>query len=457
MLTFEEQNEVIDLFVREIARQADEEDKIARSQVCQLEMLMSGSPAISREEFSASFEELYANLEDSPMFIIKKSDIALAQRFLRLVKLEDCANRLWRYEGVAQPPIVWNVLHQETDEPSNEMESAFSEDEQQNLQKVESAEIRLENRQMRKSEAMTQKVDHLLAGVKAVKNRRLEGRPVSSKLPSGLRNSISGDDLEETIALDPPALQAAFSPHKQPSKPSRQRPVKEKKPFTCVRFVKKSATKPSALQTPPGQPYNPLEHTPDSSIVKRQTYRWLADQVESYTPLPLSEMTSSPLSIRSRGQEVRLTTSQARLAQIDNILGKKRDMVTKVVVPDKGNAVSIAPPMGAPPEIFHEKTRSASRHVDAELISGSGKAENDAPKATEPTHKQGGNANELPIPAARAKSESIGIAARQKKRKFQGPDDSAYRASGQRRSKIREQDEGDYKALGQKRQKIQVR
>jgi hypothetical protein len=459
MLTDEEESEVIDIHGREIVRHAEEEDKIARSQARLLEILMNEGSEISREVVSASFEDLYNDLEDSPTFMIKKTDIACAQRFLRSVKLNEYADRLWRYEGVAQPPIAWKVFGSKASEPLNAIESTLR-DEGLGLQGLEDAETNSSSGEKRKSEVMLRKVDILLSSPKPVKCCRVERRPVSSKLPSGLRNSISGDNLEETVASGPPALQAAFSPHKQPAPPPRQRSMRKKKSVTPrVRFVKRSSVQPSTLQTPPKKLYNPIEHTPESPTGRKQTHSWLAAQVESYTPLlSLSEKISSPLSTYSQVPKARLTPSQARLAQIDKILGKKTDVVAKPVTPDKGHAFQTAPLMGAPPEILPEKTRSASGHADGKLTPGSGHVANDARKPAEPIQKHGGKVNELLVSTAHAQKEGITMAPLQKKRKFQGQEDSAYRVSGQQRPKIQEQNEGSPpKAPSQKRRKKQVR
>jgi hypothetical protein len=458
MLTDEEESEVIDLHGREIVRQAEEEDKIARSQAHLLEILMNEGSEISREAVSASFEDLYNDLEDSPTFMIKKTDIACAQRFLRSVKLKEYADRLWRYEGVAQPPIAWKVFGSKASESLNAIESTLR-DEEPDLQGLENAETSSSSGEKTKSEAMLRKVDILLSSPKPVKRRRVERRPVSSKLPSGLRNSISGDNLE-TVASGPPALQAAFSPDKQPAPPPRQRSIREKKSVTPrVRFVKRSSEQPSTLQTPPKKLYNPIEHTPESPTGRKQRYSWLAAHVEPYTPLlSLSEKISSPLSTHSQVPKVRLTPSQARLAQIDKILGKKTDVVAKPITPDKGHAFLIAPLMGDPPEILPEKTRSASGHADVKLTPGSGHVANDARKPAEPIHRQGGKVNELLVSTAHTQKEGIATAPLKKKRKFQGQEDSAYRVSGQQRPKIQEQNEGfPPKAPSQKRRKTQVR
>jgi hypothetical protein len=459
MLTDEEESEIIDLHGREIVRQAEEEDKIARSQARLLEILMNKGSEISREAVSASFEDLYNDLEDSPTFMIKKTDIACAQRFLRSVKLKEYADCLWRYEGVAQPPIAWKAFGLKASESLNAIESTLR-DEELGLQGMANAETSNSSCGKRKSEAVLRKVDTLLSSPKPVKRRRVECRSVSSKLPSGLRNSISGDNLEETVASGPPALQAAFSPHKQPAPPPRQRPMREKKPVTPrVRFVERSSVQPSTLQTPPKKLYNPIEHAPESPTGRKQRHSWLAAHVEPYTPLlSLSEKMSSPLSTYSQVPKVRLTPSQARLAQIDKILGKKTDVVAKPVTLDKGHAFLIAPLMEAPPEILPEKTRSASGHVDVKLTPGSGHVANDARKPAEPIHKQGGKVNELLVSTAHAQKEGIATAPLQKKRKFLGQEDSAYRVSGQQRSKIQEQNEGSPpKAPSQKRRKTQVR
>lgn len=459
MLTDEEESEVIDLHGREIVRQAEEEDKIARSQARLLEILMNEGSEISREAVSASFEDLYNDLEDSPTFMIKKTDIACAQRFLRSVKLKEYADRLWRYEGVAQPPIAWKVFGSKTSESLNAIESTFR-DEELGLQGLENAEISSSSGEKRKSEAMLRKVDTLLSSPKPVKHHRVERRPVPSKLQSGLRNSISGENLEETVASGPPALQAAFSPHKQPAPPPRQQSMREKKSVTPrVRFIKRSSVQPSALQTPPQKFCNPIEHTPESPTGRKQTHSWLAAHVEPYTPLlSLPEKISSPLSTHSQVPKVRLTPSQVRLAQIDKILGKKTDVVAKPVTPDKGRAFLIAPLMGAPPDILSEKTRPASSHADVKLTPGSGHVANYARKPVEPIHKQGGKVNELLVSTAHAKKEGIAKAPLQKKRKFQGQEDSGNRVSGERRPKIQEQNEGSPpKAPSQKRRKTQVR
>jgi hypothetical protein len=460
MLTDEEHNEVIDLFEQELARQAEEDVKIARSQALQLEMLLSGATATSRESFSASLGEgLYTDLDNSPMFIVKKSDIAHAQRFLRSVKLKEYVNRLWRYEGVALPPIVWNVSGSKNNEPSNAIEWSLLEDEQQDFQALENAQIGFKLGEKRKGKALLRKVDKLLSGAKPVKRRRIDSGPVSSKLPSGLRNSISGDNLEETVATGPPALQATLSPHRQPAPPSRRQPPKEKKSgVQHVRFIRKSSEKPQTLQTLPKQPYNPLEHTPDLAIARKHTHSWLADQGEPYTPLAsASEKTPSPQSTPSHAPKARLTPSQARLAQIENILGKKTHAAINLVTPNKAYAVSIAPTTGAPPDILSEKTRSASRHADAELTPVSGRIESKTRDGTDLTHKLVREVCKEPTSAAQAQGDNVAIEPCQKKRKIQKQDDTTYRTSGQRRPKTQGQDESSYKAAGQKRRKIQVR
>lgn len=250
MLTDQEQNEVVDLYEREAARQVAEDDKIARNQARQLGILMTGGSEISRETASASFENLYNDLQDSPTFMIKKTAIASAQRFLRSVQLKEYADRLWRYEGVAHPPVLWNEFVSRMNEPSSVTGSAILEDDAfQTLKNTNVGRLRGEKRK----EAMIRKVDTLMSGTKPVKRRRVEHKPISAKLPSRLRNSISSDNLEEHVALDPPALQAAFSPHRQPAPPSRRHPVKEKRPVTPrFRFVKKSPKHSSVFQTPPG-------------------------------------------------------------------------------------------------------------------------------------------------------------------------------------------------------------
>ena len=144
------------------------------------------------------------------------------------------------------------------------------------------------------------------------------------------------------------------------------------------------------------------------------------------------------------------------MAQIETILGKKTDAVAKPVTPERGYAVSMAPPMGAPPEILPEKTRSASRYPYAELTPVISRIESGERDNTGLTHKLGSEAYKKPTPAAHAKEESVTTAPRPKKRKIQGQIDTAYRASGQR-PQIQVQDESSYRALGQKRQKIQVR
>jgi hypothetical protein len=457
MLSDEEHSEVVDLFERELTRQAEEDAKIARSQARQLKILMTGGPATSREVFSASFEDLYTDLDDYPMFIINKTDIAHAQRFLKSVKLREYADRLWRYEGVAPPPIVWNVSGSTSNEPSNSTECTLLEDEQQVLQTLENAEIGVENGEKRKSKALLRKVEKLLSGARPVKRRRVDPGPTSLKLPSGLRNSISGDNLEENVAIGPPAMQAAFSPHRQPAPPPRRRLLKEKKPEVLgVKFAKKSTAIPPTLQTPPRQVYNPLEHTPDSATARRQTQSWLIDQVGLYTPLPPSEKTPSPLRTPSRTPKALLTPSQARLAQIENILGKKTDAVAEPITPHR-HTIQIAPPMEASPEILPEKTRSALRHADAKLTPVSGRIEIGERDATGSTHKLGSEAYKQPTPTARANEGSVAAEPRPKKRKIQGQVDSAYRVSGQRIPKIQVQDKHSYKASGQKRQKTEVR
>jgi hypothetical protein len=450
MLTEEEHNEVIDLFEREIARQAEEDAKIAQNQARQLEMLMSGGPAISREAFSASLEDLYADADDSPILIVNKTDIAEAQRFLRSVKLREYADRLWRYEGVASPPIIWNASGPESNEPSNALKNSLLENEQQGLQTLE-IEIGFENGEKRKGKALIRQVEKLLSGAKPVKRRLVNP---SLKLPSGLRNSISSDDIEN-MARGPSALQAASSPDRQPAPPPPRRSPKQKKPAVPrVRFVKNSPAKSPTLQTPPRRVYNPLEHTPDSATTRRQTKSWLTDQVDPYTPLPPSEKTPSPLSTPSRTPKLWLTPSQARLAQIENILGTKTDAVTK---PDRGYAVPIASPMGAPSELLPEKARSASRHVDAELNPVSGRIDSGDRDAIASTHKLGSEAKKQPMLTAHAKEKSVATAPPPKKRKIQGQVDAAYRTSGQKKPKTRGQDESSYKASGQKRQKVEVR
>jgi hypothetical protein len=457
MLTDEEHSEVVDLFERELTRQAEEDAKIARSQARQLKILMSGGPVTSREVFSASFDDLYTDLDDYPMFIINKTDIAHAQGFLRSVKLREYADRLWRYEGVAPPPIVWNVSGSTSNESSNATECTVLEDEQQVLQTLENAEIGVENGEKRKSKALLRKVEKLLSGARPVKRRRVDPGHTSLKLPSGLRNSISADNLEENVAIGPPAMQAAFSPHRQPAPPPPRRLMKEKKPEVLgVKFANSPATPPT-LQTPPRQVYNPLEHTPDSATARRQTQSWLIDQVEPYTPLPPSEKTPSPLNTPSRTPKALLTHSQARLAQIENILGKKTDAVAEPITPDRGHTIQIAPPMEASPEILPEKTRSALRHADAKLTAVSGRIESGKRDATGPTHKLGSEAYKQPTPTAHANEGSVAAGPRPKKRKIQGQVDSAYRASGQRIPKIQVQDKNSYKASGPKRQKIEVR
>lgn len=457
MLTDEEHNEVIDLFERESARKAEEDAKITRCQARQLEMVMSGG-LTSREAFSASLEDLYTDLDDPPMFIASKTDIAHAQRFLRSVKLRELADCLWRYEGVASPPIVRDVSVPKSNEPSNATECTLLKDQQQALQTLENGEIGLENGEKRNGKALLRKVEKLLSGAKPVKRRRVDPGPASLKLPSGLRNSISGDNLEETGAVGPPALQAASSPHRRPAPPPPRRSVKEKKPAaTRVRFVKKSPAKHTTPQTPTRQVYNPLEHTPDSATARRQTQSWLTDEVEPYTPLPPSKKTPSPLSTSSRTPKLRRTPSQTRLAQIENILGNKTHAGAKPVIPDRGYAVSIAPPKEAPLEILPEKTTSASGHADPELTPVSIHVENEGRDATGSAHDLGSEANKQPTPTTHAKVESVAKAPRPKKRKIQGEIDTAYRASGQRKPKTETQDKSSYKASGQKRQKIEVR
>jgi hypothetical protein len=458
MLTPEEHNEVVDLFERENARQAEEDAKIARSQARQLEILTAGGPAMSGEAFSASLEELYEGLNDPPMFIVNKADIARAQRFLRSVNLREYADRLWCYEGVAPPPIVWDVSGPKSNEPSNATECTLLKDEKQASQALESEEIGLENGEKKKGKAVLRKAEKLLSGAKPVKRRRVDAGPALLKLPSGLRNSISGENLEETVAIGPPALQAAFPPHRQPAAPLPRRSVKETKPAVPRgRVVKNSPVKSPILQTSPRQVYNPLEHTPDSTTARRQTQSWLTDHLEPYTPLPLSEKTPSPLSTPSRTPKLWLTPSQARLVQIEIILGKETGAVTERVTPDNAHAVSTALPMGAAPEILPEETRSASRHADAEPTPVSGRIESGDLDATGPTHKLGSEEYKESRPAAHANEKNITTAPQRKKRKIQGEIETAYRASGQRKPKIQIQIESSSKVSGQKRQNIQVR
>lgn len=329
--------------------------------------------------------------------------------------------------------------------------------EQQVLQTLENAEISVENGEKRKSKALLRKVEKLLSGARPVKRRRVDPGHTSLKLPSGLRNSISGDNHEENVAIGPPAMQAAFSPHRQPAPPPPRRLMKEKKPEVLgVKFANSPAIPPT-LQTSPRQVYNPLEHTPDSATARRQTQSWLIDQVEPYTSLPPSEKTPSPLNTPSRTPKALLTPSQARLAQIENILGKKTDAVAEPITPDRGHTIQIVPPMEASPEILPEKTRSALRHADAKLTAVSGCIESGKRDATGPTHKLGSEAYKQPTPTAHANEGSVAAGPRPKKRKIQGQLDSAYRASGQRIPKIQVQDKNSYKASGQKKQKIEVR
>jgi len=446
MLTDEEHNEVMDLFEQEIARQAEEDAKIARSQARQLELLMNGGPAISREAFLASLEDLYADAVDSPMFIVNKTDIGEAQRFLRSVKLREYADRLWRYEGVASPPIIWNVSGPESNEPSNALKSSLLENEQQGLQTLKT-EIGFEDGEKRNGKTLIRKMEKLLPRAKLVKRRLVDP---SLKLPSGLRNSISSGDVENTTGGSS-VLQVASSPDKQPAPPPPHRSLKEKKPAVQhVRFVKSSPAKS------PRQVYNPLEHTPDSAT-RRQTQSWLTDQVGPYTPLPPSEKTHSPLRTPSRTPKLWLTPSQARLAQIENILGTKTDAVTKPVITDRGYAVPIASPMEAPSKLLSEKARYASKHVDAELNPVSGRIESGDRDATASTHKPGSEAKKQLILTVNAKEKSIAIAPPPKKRKVHRQVDAAYRTSGQRKPKTRGQDKSSHKASGQKRQKIEVR
>jgi len=155
--------------------------------------------------------------------------------------------------------------------------------------------------------------------------------------------------------------------------------------------------------------------------------------------------------------KVRLTVAQARLAQIDNILGRKADVVAKPFIPGKEHVNSIATAMGAPLEITLEKTGSASRNADVNPSPSNRSVTDDAQKAAAPIHKQGGKADELSGSITVVQSDNVVTAPSQKKRKFQGEEDSAYRALGQRRPKIQEQNESSTKGSAQKRRKIQVR
>lgn len=435
ILTNEEINEIIYLFDREIVRRAEEDAKIARSQARQLRLLMCGTFATSQEAFSASLEEsLYTNLEDPVSFIVSKTDLENAETFLKSIKLNEYANRLWRYEGVAASSVVLDSPGPEIYQSSSAVEFTRLDEETLAQQAHDETETGLKNGEKgtsRKSPIKTLEEARkaLLSKTRLTKRPREGPRLLKLKVtsgprkskPSGLRNSISVDNLEKTVASGPAALQPAFSPQRRPAPPPRRRekPAKKFGPLN-IRLVKKPlakrpASKPSSIQFPtqnPRTPERPISDSNDTgwilSTERGHIKKWLPDHVEPYGSLATSsssDTTPSPQETPSRAPNIWLTS------QTDKILGTEPTTAPEPVTPDRAYALQTAPPIGALPEIFPEKTRSAPRRTDAD------------------------SSKEL-MSVADIHEESFWTAHSQKKRKGQEPDESPSTVQAQKRVKV---------------------
>jgi hypothetical protein len=132
-------------------------------------------------------------------------------------------------------------------------------------------------------------------GSRKKKRPPVAARVLKLKVSSGLRNSISADNLEVAVATAPAALQPAFSPQNQPARlPQKSQP----QALTTKTPPKSLPTKSSVENNNPSTPIEqiwtaiiaaPSLVTKETKTVhlheKHQVSTWLENPVTPYSPI----------------------------------------------------------------------------------------------------------------------------------------------------------------------------
>jgi hypothetical protein len=403
LLTDEEINQIYVIRDRELARQEAEDDKIARSQTIQLEALMKNPAAASKENFSSILaDSLYVDLEEPATYHFSRNDLYKAQSFLRNINLLEYASRLWRYHGVALNPIISFVRTSGRPPTSGPPMVFVPVEAQQQEQDLKMQHIQADDPADRdfqigesprdKNQTGKKPIKYKASGRYAPGSRKKKRPPAASrvlklKVLSGLRNSISADNLEVAVATAPAALQPACSPGNQAARlPQKSRPQTLTTKTPPTRLQTKSSMENNYPSTPVEQIRTTIIASPslvtkETKTVplpeKHQVSTWLENRATPYLPIQAcTKATPSPQETPSRPpqplQPRRRTMNAAdvRLSRIESVLGKTETPVkgtnNKAKPVENGPR---APPMGTPPKILAEKTRSALRKSQAGQIS----------------------------------------------------------------------------------------
>lgn len=433
ILTNEEINEVINLYRRELTRRTEEDAMIARSQARQLEVLMDGAFATSQEAFFTSLDEsLFTDPQEPAMLIINKADIAYARSFLKSIKLKECADRLWRYEGVATSPFVLNTLGSQIDELSNV------------INPISVGEGRLatwacdvtghdDRGGGKRKKSLSNPGMALLSNTRQTARPREGSLLLKLRVPSGLRNSISGDSFEETVASGPAALQDSFSAHGRTAASPRCSQKLAKKPgVPHIKFVKKHLIKSSTSESSRWS-YDPVLLTPKRPILRgndmdsnlglhtiasTHVKSRLSGCEEPHTPRPDSSKTTPfPQEKPSRAPKLRLTHSKVELGQVENFPSTKATTTTESITLGRANTISKVSPMGVSLEMMREETMYVLRPAGAEPTRVKDYTEIKAQGVANAAHEQGNKLGQETMSATLSQQERFKAPVNRTKRK----------------------------------------